>query len=250
MAQSLVLQSLAQSLDDCAGGPVGTRLAHAVFRAVLIAAALGLLSAPAQGAAGRVDAREAVLALAHLARVGQADGRPAADVAVGAAPAEEALAGGHVRHAVGPVGGVLALLAGRALDVGARLAAAHGAGGRVLAELALLALERFAGGRLGDAHLAHLHLAHLVNAALFAARLRRVPGGLFAELCATGGGGGGGERDQESGAAEHGSGCCGSGRETVRKAVGAAEAAVELARLPTAARRLYTGRRARGGTGL
>ena len=58
--------------------------------------ALLTLSSPAEGAALGVDAREAVLALAHGARVGQADGGAAADVAVGAAPAEEALARGHV----------------------------------------------------------------------------------------------------------------------------------------------------------
>ena len=54
------------------------------------------LSLAAERAVGRVDAVEAGLTLAHLARVGQTDRRALADVAVGAAPAEEALARRHV----------------------------------------------------------------------------------------------------------------------------------------------------------
>ena len=54
------------------------------------------LSGAAEGAALGVDAGQAVLADPHGARVGQADGRRVADVAVGAAPAEEVLTRRHV----------------------------------------------------------------------------------------------------------------------------------------------------------
>ena len=54
------------------------------------------LSPPAEGSAGSVDAVQPAAALAHLTRVGQARGRSAADVAVGAAPTEVVLTGGHV----------------------------------------------------------------------------------------------------------------------------------------------------------
>jgi len=55
--------------------------------------------------------------LAHLAGVGQALGRPLADVAVGAAAAEEALAGGSVGHAVGSVRSHLAVRTSRAFNI-------------------------------------------------------------------------------------------------------------------------------------
>lgn len=96
----------------------------------------------AESAAGRVRADQVADADAHFARVGQTLGRALADVAVGAARAEEALAAGHIRDTVGSVGPVVTDLSGGALDVGAGLAVgqALGASGAILALLVGLAL--------------------------------------------------------------------------------------------------------------
>ena len=87
---------LVSEVDSNEGTP-GCRTAPRLFRPLIWPPDRVLTrSAPAQGAAGRVDAAQAAAALAHLARVGQTGGRAVTDVAVGAAPAEEALARGHV----------------------------------------------------------------------------------------------------------------------------------------------------------
>lgn len=153
--------------------------------AIFPVTALFLVSPPAEGSIARIDAGQTILAFSDLARVGQTDGRAAADVAVGAAGTEEAFTGWHVWHTVGTVGSVVAYFSGRTADVGAAQWFADSAGGFVFAPLVVFALLSFT--RLWNAHLTVLYFTNFILSAFLGASLILVSGGFSAVLATDGG---------------------------------------------------------------
>jgi len=147
------------NLDDTVRPLLGCVNALRVPWTVLAGAASRLLSAAAEGAVDGVDARETGVTLAHLARVGQADGVAAADVTVGAAVAVETQTRRDVGYTVGSFRQQVTDGAGRAVDVVTGQGHADGSSWSVFALLIGLALPSLAGGCFWHADLADLFFA-------------------------------------------------------------------------------------------